>query len=272
MIFLNRAEHRSFQYNSSPGANKDEADGLSKSPGWGQQLGDLNSRGFPNRISGRSSVPIFLLFPENFMVVRITCKGCRSKIAAKDELLGQTRKCPKCGREILIEPDPEPVSSVIVSDIPALGASLESVPKKLEYTNKYYILGPDRLLASWENGTGWLFNVGNGFLPAKRNFQSIPDQGTFALVELVVENTEEGQKLKGLNIFKISVRGALMSLVRDEEEIFSKIDAPEPLSKAQKNALLAHLRKNFMFEFLSHAGPILDYLSGEDFTATSVHV
>ena len=37
-------------------------------------------------------------------MIRVTCPGCGSTIGAKDELLGETRKCPKCGNQLVISP------------------------------------------------------------------------------------------------------------------------------------------------------------------------
>lgn len=211
-------------------------------------------------------------------MIRVTCKNCQSKINAKDELLGQTRRCPKCQAPLLIEPDPAPKSAVVVSEEPAIEAAVlgEAIgehfqfPQKLEFAHRYFILNQDRVLASWETPHGWLFNVGSGFLPAKRNFQAIPDQGSFAFVELMIDHTDEGQRLKGLRIYKISARGSLLALTRDENEILQKIDCPEPLSRVQKAALLTHIRKQFMFDFLSQAQTVLDYLSNDDFVSTHV--
>lgn len=205
------------------------------------------------------------------MPIRVTCKNCNSKISAKDELLGQKRKCPKCGAVIVIEPDPQPKSAVVVSDAPALGMATMDLPKKLNFQNKYYILAADRLLATWDSAQGWMFNCGSGFQPAKRNVQLIPEQGTYAFVELHIASTEEGHKLRGLDIYKISVRAALPLIARGDADILAKLDGPEPLLRTQKALILAHLRKTFMYEFLSQAGEIVDYLANDDFTSTSVH-
>lgn len=204
------------------------------------------------------------------MPIRLTCKSCRSKIDAKDELRGQKRKCPKCGAVIVIEPDPPPKSAVVISEAPALGTAANISPKKLEYQNRYFVLAGDRLLASWENAQGWLFNCGSGFQPAKRNPQLIPDQGTYAFVELHVEQTDRGQRLVGLDFYGISARGALPLLARSDGEILTKLDGAEPPSRTQKAVLLAHLRKTFMYEFLSQAAAIVEYLANDDLVSTSI--
>jgi hypothetical protein len=143
------------------------------------------------------------------------------------------------------------------------------LPVKLNYDHKYFILTLDRILAIWE-GQGWLLNVGTGFAPAKRNPASIPDQGAFALVELVITRSDQGLRLTGLNVYKISARGALMSLTRTDDEICSKIDGPEPLNRSQKACLITYMRKHFMFEFLSQAELVMDYLSNDDWVSTCI--
>jgi len=178
----------------------------------------------------------------------------------------------------LIQADPLPVSAVIVNDAPALNSIAEQgrldqpvlLPTKLNYDCKYMILNQDRILATWDVGQGWLVNVGTGFVPAKRNPASIPDQGTFAFVELVMTRLNEGLRLTGMNIYKISSRAALMALTRTDDEICSKIDGPEPLSRTQKASLIVYMRKNFMSEFLSQAEPVMEYLSNNDWAATRI--
>jgi len=211
------------------------------------------------------------------MPIRVTCKNCQSKINANDELLGQVRRCPKCRQPLLVQPDPVPVSAVIVNDVPALTSVAEPdrldqmalLPTRLNYDHKYFILTQDRVLAVWE-GQGWLLNVGTGFVPAKRNPAAIPDQGIFAFVELVISRTEQGLRLTGLNAYKISVRAALTALTRLDDEICTKIETPEPLGRGQKAALITYMRKHFMVDFLSQAEPVMDYLSNSDWRSTRI--
>ena len=56
------------------------------------------------------------------MAVRVTCKNCGSKIVAKDELLGQTRRCPKCQSEVLVVPEGD---SMAETSIPSGNTSIE---------------------------------------------------------------------------------------------------------------------------------------------------
>lgn len=221
-------------------------------------------------------------------IFQIYCKSCGSKLNAKAELIGQTRNCPKCKTPILIQrengpevpnvpvaPD-ESITPIIVSepsitDIPmgpTLGEGIgliENLPERLQFRNRYLVLASDRIAAIWETGKGWQVNVGGGYAPAKKNVSAIPDQGAFALVEVVVGSPDD-ESLSGggptaLHVFKISLRGALTSLYRDESEILKKVDCVGELSKNQKNMLLNYLRQNFMFETLSECDGILEYLS-----------
>ena len=76
--------------------------------------------------------------------------------------------------------------------------------------------------------------------------------------------------LTGLNAYKISARAALTSLTRTDDEVCSKIDGPEPLSRSQKACLITHIRKHFMFEFLSQAEAVMDYLSNNDWSSVRI--
>jgi len=130
-------------------------------------------------------------------------------------------------------------------------------PQQLEFHNRYFILGVDRLVAVWEGSKGWHINVGSGFAPARNNMAAIPDNGTFAFVEMVMESGVP-QKLV---ISKIATRGALTVLFRDANAILGKLEEPVDLTVAQKDVLLRHLRQMFMSTILDDAGDVIDYLA-----------
>ncbi len=212
---------------------------------------------------------------------QILCPNCDCKLNAKTSLIGQTRNCPKCGQPVLIVlPNTTTVnmemntaggaaeSGIVLPPLEnQLGPQgiLENLPTRLEFQNRYLILNPDRVIAIWETGKGWQINVGNGFASAKKNVAAIPDQGTFAFVELVIgKPNAEGLFVGGprdLHVFQISARGALTSLYRDDNEILNKIDRPTFLNIMQKSALSNYLRQQFMGEALLEADAIFAALS-----------
>lgn len=216
---------------------------------------------------------------------QITCKTCGSRLNAKTNLIGQTRNCPKCKTPIVIRRDevhdlpPEngaAVTPIIIAEpsiaplplaptIEQAHGVIENLPERLHFQNRYLILGPDRLVAQWETGKGWAVNVGSGFSPAKKNISAIPDQGTFVLVEIVIGSDREELSAVGgptrLNLFKISMRGALTSLYRDEGEILHKVDGTCNLNQNQKNLLANYLRQHFMADSLADARGIFESLS-----------
>ncbi|MDR0705157.1 MAG: hypothetical protein LBF88_09220 [Planctomycetaceae bacterium] len=202
---------------------------------------------------------------------QIICPSCGSKLNAKVGLIGQTRNCPKCREPVLIQHDVPPEQTTLItvnepSIVPVQTAPvwgngtnrIENLPEQLEFRNRYLIVGSNRIIATWENRKGWQVNVGNGFASAKRNFSAIPDQGNFVLVELIIDSAGIPA---GLHVFSISVRGALTSLFRDEDEILHKVNGVGKLSKNQKNLLLNHLRQHFMYEVLAKAREVVTFLS-----------
>ncbi len=213
---------------------------------------------------------------------QLRCKNCGSKLTAKVALVGQTRNCPKCKTPVLIQRDVvvfPPMTAEVAVNEPSIapiktGPSLnegvgriEDLPERLSFRNRYFILSADRLIATWETGKGWQVNIGSGFSPAKKNVNAIPDQGTFQLVELVIAPASAEASLGGVptsvNVFKISVRGALTALYKDEGTILERVDCASTLSKQQKNLLLGHLRRMFMFETLSQASELMSYFGAE---------
>jgi len=187
---------------------------------------------------------------------QIICPSCNSKLNAKASLEGQTRNCPKCKTPVLIQQH-------FVLDDPAaelpepMTADTDYVrAQQLEFHNRYFILGLDRVIAVWEGSKGWHVNVGAGFAPARNNMTAIPDQGVFAFVEMTMES---GVPRK-LEISKISSRGALTVLYRDANAILGKLEERVDLTVAQKDVLLRHLRQMFMSSVLDDASNVIAYL------------
>lgn len=209
-------------------------------------------------------------------LITLYCPSCGSKLNAKTALIGQTRNCPKCQTPVLIqEPKITPIEvhdPVMrpLSDAPPVGQGnvpIENLPERLQFRNRYFVLGADRLIAIWEASKGWQINIGNGFTPAKMAIQAIPDQGTFHLVELVVCPPDISVSAGGipseLHIFRMSVRGALTSLYRDAGEILRKVESADQLTKLQRGLLLNYLRQIYMFDVLAEAQDVMNYLNEE---------
>ena len=185
-------------------------------------------------------------------VFQIYCPSCNSKLNAKASLEGQTRNCPKCQTPILIQ------RYFAIDDPPPESLAAPAVrPPQLDFHNRYFILGLDRLIAVWEGSKGWHVNVGTGFAPARTNMAAIPDQGVFAFIEMIMESGIP-QKLQ---ISRISSRGALTVLFRDAHAILGKLEEPTDLTVAQKDVLLRYLRQIFMSSVLEGADNVIAYLT-----------
>jgi hypothetical protein len=181
---------------------------------------------------------------------QILCQSCGSKLNAKVSLIGQTRNCPKCKASVLIQRE-EPVIVPPLGVAPPEEQSLR--PSALDFQNRYFIVGHDRIVATWKGGEGWQVNVGTGFVAVRKNYSAIPDLGTFAFVELVMDAGMPAS----LNISKISTRGALTVIYRNENEILSKVEGACELTILQKDILLRHLRSIFMTDVLDQAQGVI---------------
>jgi len=187
---------------------------------------------------------------------QILCPSCNSKLNAKVSLEGQTRNCPKCKTPVLIQRHFVLDDPVVESPEPAADAGLVRA-RQLEFHNRYFILGLDRIIAVWEGSKGWHVNVGTGFAPARSNMAAIPDNGVFAFVEMIMESGIP-QKLV---ISKISSRGALTVIYRDADAILGKLEEHVDLTVAQKDVFLRYLRQMFMSSVLDEAGDVIAYLA-----------
>jgi len=201
------------------------------------------------------------------MTIRVVCGGCNSKIDAADKLRGQTRKCPKCGNPILIEPAQ---TSIIVNDAPPLGAANPEEGgilkrRRLAPDNVYVVLGTDRQIAYWNGVNGWFVNVGNGYEAVKRAPDKLPDAGSFVLVEGYAAQTDAGKRLKALRFKKLTGTGVLKVLLHTEEaDVLEKAKEPTTLTSTQKQLFLKHIRSKYFVDFTEGSDDVLEYLTGYD--------
>jgi hypothetical protein len=216
-------------------------------------------------------------------MIRLTCPRCASKLNAKDELLGQVRKCPKCAEPLKIVADAEsPAGAPDAADSPSeqqIQVSSDDrlpvldLPERLNRESHYLICDRTHLVALWENnGSGWMFRSGGGFISAKRNRENLPSQGDFKLVELRLTVTSEGKRLVGLMIYQLAARWALTALDQGDDAIVGKITGPGPLNRDQKNAVRQALRDQFMRQVWERATQVLEYLGNADFHSTGVGI
>ena len=209
------------------------------------------------------------------MAIRVICGSCGSKIDAKDELRGQTRRCPKCRQPILIEPaaqpqapKPQPVKAeqpAATSANDAAAPAAEGLKmRRLRPDDLYFVVGSDKLVAYWKAGEGWMLNVGNGFSQVKRSPGLIPDLGEFVLAEGRVAQTDNGRRLRGLRFWSLTGRGVLLALGRAETEILEKAQFPTVPSGAQKRFILDQIRKLYFRDFTDDALEIVEFLTSFD--------
>lgn len=216
------------------------------------------------------------------MAIRVICGSCGSKIDAKDELRGQTRRCPKCRQPILIEPatqpqasKPQPVKAAPTAPAPtaadAPAPATEGLKmRRLRPDDLYFVVGSDKLVAYWKAGEGWMLNVGNGFSQVKRSPGLIPDLGEFVLAEGRVAQTDNGRRLKGLRFWSLTGRGVLLALGRGETEILEKAQFPTVPSGSQKRFILDQIRKLYFRDFTDDALEIVEFLTSFDSHSQSV--
>jgi hypothetical protein len=225
-------------------------------------------------------------------MIRLTCPGCQARLNAKEELAGQTRRCPKCGAELRIperEPGSEPpgAEAETVSDE---WTGLDEVapdqhvhhvadhelpkfqgPKRLTRLNRYLICGKSTLFGMWEdNGQGWMLKTNAGFVKVSRDPEQLPSQGDYTLVELVMAMTDEGLRLQGIRCYHLAERWALTTLEQDDHKILSRISGTGRLSKDQKAVVQKFLHEQFMRSVWENAQQVLDYLTNTDYHSPGV--
>jgi hypothetical protein len=221
-------------------------------------------------------------------MLRVTCPNCRNRLSAKEKLIGQTRNCPACGMPLRITPDPADPGEQIPDAVPIEDALTDAHvvappdealpleihrPERMARENRYLIFNSERLIATWENdGQGWMFHTGAGFLSVHRNQDKLPSQGNFTFVELRFAIAEDGLRLHGVMAYRLVKHWALPSLARGDEAILQKVETYGSLNKAQKFAICQYLQEEFMRAVWTSIPEVHDYLTNGDYHSPGVDV
>jgi len=206
-------------------------------------------------------------------MICLVCPNCQSRLNAKDELVGQTRSCPKCGQPVLIAvPDASaelleaPAPTEPAYDLGPPGLPQPDVPKRLERCNQYLVCDRSKLVATWkDDGQGWLLKTNAGLVSAVRNADQLPNQGDFKLVELRLGRTDAGIRLTGIRSYQLAERWALTSLDKGDDKIVAKITGLGCLNRDQKHVVRQAIKDHLMREVWAEAGNVLEYLASTDY-------
>ncbi len=210
-------------------------------------------------------------------MIRVICPNCRAKLNAKDELVGQKRNCPRCGYAMIIEPAPEEEgrssSSASASartggpgDTEAAAIGHVDAPTRLGRQNRYLVCDSTRVVAAWENnGQGWRLKTDHGFVSVARNPEKLPNEGDFKLVELRMAAVASDLRLRGIQVYQLGRRWALLALQRNDDDICKSIVGPGSLLRTQKDAVRQQLQEKMMRTVWGDAAEVLDYLANDDY-------
>jgi hypothetical protein len=216
-------------------------------------------------------------------MIRLTCPNCQSKLNAKEELLGQVRKCPKCSHPVQIQGEIQPLNgdTVALDDaapeqrvVPATKGELKrpDVPRRLNRESIYLICSRTNLVAAWDNkGRGWMLKTDAGMVSAKRNGDQLPAQGDYKLIELKLAITPEGRRLTGLRVYQLALQWALTVLNQDEDQITERITGFGSLNREQKNTVRQAIKDQFMRPVWENASNVLEFLANADCQSCEVN-
>lgn len=212
-------------------------------------------------------------------ILRVQCFSCESVMKIREDLAGRAAKCPACGAYFVVpkvsgvalEPSLEMIKKIKEkaaekNRIEVKPEEIETIhpvehPNKLDINNRYIILDSSRTVAYWQSGKGWQIPSAGKLVPARRQPELLPKQGDFVLVEMVLENTPEGNRLTGMRIFKLAKQYSVSKLAGDEFAVLATITGHAGLLRPQKMALLETLRKYFMRETWAENKKIYEYLT-----------
>jgi hypothetical protein len=206
-------------------------------------------------------------------MIRVKCAACGVTLDARDDLAGQIRNCPRCDRPIPIPETPtgdaqptEELTPIIFANPAAERLPPKKFIDRLCRVNRYVICDKTMVLATWRSdGQGWMVRSPSGFIPARRDSDSLPHYGNFVLVELELTQTDEGLRLAAINSFQLATRFALSRLDKGDDDIVLSIVDYGCLNREQKFAVRQVLKEEFLREVWGDTPEIIDYLTNADY-------
>jgi hypothetical protein len=98
-----------------------------------------------------------------------------------------------------------------------------------------------------------------------RNPEKIPSQGDFKLVEMRMAMVADDLRLRGIQVYQLAKRWALLALEHSDDDICKSIVGHGSLLRAQKDAIRQQLQEKFMRTVWGDATEVLDYLANDDY-------
>jgi len=125
--------------------------------------------------------------------------------------------------------------------------------------NHYLICDHKDVIARWENdGKGWMLRIKDGFTRAATVATQIPEFGKYVLIEVGVEQKEDGLHLKNITAFKLQANHALHKLSRGDDEILSTILTHAELTPHQGKLVRELVQQKFLPHVWSEVQALLD--------------
>ena len=123
------------------------------------------------------------------------------------------------------------------------------LPDALSKLNHYLICDHKEVVARWEyDGRGWMIHLKDGFTRAATVENQIPQFGNFILVEVAVEQRDDGKHLKTINVYQLRRQYALTKIAKGDDAVLETI-----IDYAELNARqYTHVKNLVKSKFLPH--------------------
>lgn len=213
-------------------------------------------------------------------MIRVTCDECGARLKAPEESVGKLCKCPRCKSSVrVLLPEVSTSESIAVEEPPEEKVAIHaaeplppiSPPEKLAGPNRYIICHRKGVIAVWSpSSEGWKVWAGSGFVSPLMHRDLLPIEGDFRFVEVEIELNGIDSRLKGLRIFQLAKRYALITLDRGDNDVLKSITGKGALDRDHKNHIRQALREQLMPEVWSGAKTVLEFLGSTDYHSSVI--
>lgn len=214
-------------------------------------------------------------------MIRVTCPDCGASLKAPDEAVGKLSKCPRCKHAVRIPlPEVTEMEAIELDEVPDQKVEVRATeplpkvhpPERLTAPNRYVICGNKGIIASWfPSSEGWRVKTNTGYVSPLMHRDLLPIEGDFRFVEVQIDSDGVNSRLKGLRIFELAKRYALITLDRGDNDVLKSITSAGTLSREQKNFVRLAIREQLMPEVWASASTVLEFLSNADYHSTEIY-
>ena len=194
--------------------------------------------------------------------------------------MGKLCKCPRCKHSVRVPlPEVSESESMQLDEPPDKKVDVHAPeplpkihpPERLSAPNRYVICDHRKIVAVWSaRGQGWKVRTNSGYVSPLTHRDLLPIEGDFRFVEIEVQAEGIEMRLRGLRVFELAKRHALLNLDRGDNDVLKSITGRGALNREHKHFVRTAIKEQLMPEVWSGAKKVLEFLGDTDYHSSEI--